>query len=164
MIKISFIGILTFLLTGNLISQVSENDFYEVLNQLVEINNVEILSKRAKSLNIENPLKHEFIDWCINATDEKIELSQIDSAFIMEQIHRFSIIKWEKKRINRKIKLKKKAVDYFTIPLFLNKKKDLIVIYHSQYSGPLAAEAKYELYQKIGENWKLINLFLIWFS
>jgi len=155
--KTTIIGILTFLLTGHLFCQVQEKDIYKVLNQLIEINNVEILSKKAKALKIVDPSRDEFINWCINVGEDRIKLSQIDSAFIREQINSYSEIKWDRRRIDKNIKIKKKSVDYFTIPLFLNEDKNLFIIYHSQYAGPTAAEGKYELYKKVNNEWKLIN-------
>ncbi len=152
------IWILILLLTESLKCQVQTNEIYDVLNQLIEINNVKVLSKKAKSFDIKNPLKHEFIYWCMNNGDEEIDLSQVDSVFITEQINRIPEIKWDKKKIHKKIKIRKKSIDYFTIPLFLNKNKDLIIVYHSQYSGPLASEGRYELYQKVNNKWKLINI------
>ena len=138
--------------------QVQTNEIYDVLNQLIEINNVKVLSKKAKPLDIQNPSKHEFIYWCTNNGDEKIDLWQVDSVFITEQINRIPEIKWDKKNIHKKIKLRKKSVDYFTIPLFLNRNKDLFIVYHSQYSGPLVSEGRYELYKRVNNKWKLINI------
>lgn len=156
--KTTIIGILTFLLTGHLFCQVHEKDIYKVLNQLIEINNVEILSKKAKALKIVDPSRDEFINWRINVGEDRIKLSQIDSAFIREQINSYSEIKWDRRRIDKNIKVKKKSVDYFTIPLFLNEDKNLFIIYHSQYAGSTAAEGKYELYKKVNNEWKLINI------
>ncbi|NOX86551.1 MAG: hypothetical protein GXO86_11420, partial [Chlorobi bacterium] len=124
----------------------------------------EVLNKKAKSFDIEKPFQNEFIDWCTKTGDERIDLSQVDSVFIMEQISRYNEIKWDKKRIDKKIKIRKKSIDYFTIPLFLNKKKDLIIVFHRQYLGPLAAERKYELYKKVNNKWKLINIQLVFVS
>jgi len=144
--------------TEIIFGQVDEQDIYNFLNQVIDINNVKVLSKKAKPLDIENPYQHEFIEWCINTGDDRIELSQIDSIFISKQINRYSELKWDKKKIYKKIRIKRKSIDYFSIPLFLNEKKDLIIIYHSQYSRPLAYEGKYELYKKVNDKWELINL------
>ena len=162
--RIIIISFLISILTGNILCQVQEKEIYEVLNQLVEINNVKVLSKTAKTLNIENPFQHEFIDWCINTGEERIELSQIDSVFIIEQVNSIEEIKWDKKKIDKDIRIKKKSIDYFSIPLFLNHSKDFFIILHEEYAGPMEAEGKYELYKKTNNGWKLINVITIWMS
>jgi hypothetical protein len=162
--KTIIIGIFTLLLTGHLFCQVQEKDIYEVLNQLIKINNVEILSKKAKALSIEDPYKDEFIIWCINDGEDRIKLSQIDSSLMMKQIHSYVEIKWDKRRINKNIKIKKKSVNHFTIPLFLNEDKNLFIVYHRQYAGPMAAQGTYELYKKVNNEWKLINVQLVFVS
>lgn len=156
--RIIIISFLTSILTGNLFCQVLEKEIYEVMNQLLEINNVEILSKTSKTLKIENPRKHEFIDWCVKTGEERIIVSQIDSAFIIEQIISLNEIKWKKDKIDKSIKIKKNAVDYFTIPLFLNQDKNLVIVFHGQYCSPLSFEGKYELYKLVNGKWRLINI------
>ena len=162
--KATIIIILTFFLTGNLLCQVKSIDIYEVLNSLIEINNVESLSKKAKSLKTDDPYLEQFVDWCLNVGEEKIDISELDSTYVKEQLEEHQEIKWEKKKVVKKIKIKRKSVDYFSIPLFLNKEKTLVIVYHSEYCGPLAAEGKFELYQKTDGKWKLINVMPIWVS
>ena len=164
LIKITFSGILTFLLTGSLFCQVQTKDIYDVLNRIIEINHVEVLNKKAVAFDIGKPSQNEFIVWCTKAGDKRIDLSQVDSVFIMEQIERYHEMKWDKKNIDKKIRFRKRSSDYFTIPLFLNKNKDLVIVYHRQYSGPLASEGKYELYEKVNDQWKLINIQIVFVS
>lgn len=58
----------------------------------------------------------------------------------------------------------RKSVDYFTIPLFLNKNMDLFVVYHRGFVGSKDGQGKLELYKKVNGVWKLINLYLEWVS
>jgi hypothetical protein len=162
--RIISIGIIITLLTSNLFSQVQENDIYDVLNEILKLNKVESLQLSSKAFDIPNPIQHEFIEWCINQAENKIDKSLVDSAFIIEQTKKFNELKWNKKKIEKEIEIQKKATHYFSIPLFLNERKDIVIVYHSEYYGPLAASGTYEMYQKINNKWKLKTIMLLWIS
>jgi hypothetical protein len=160
----TIILILTFLLTGNLYCQVQEQDFYEVLNVLVERYNIESLKRESRQIEIPNPRQHQFIEWCINQAEDKIDSSLVDSTFIVKQTSIFSRLKWEKIKILKKIKITKKATHYFSIPLFLNSRKDIVIVYHAEYYGPLSATGTYEMFQKIDNKWILKTIMLAWIA
>jgi hypothetical protein len=164
MIKKNLIFTGFLLLACNLFGQVRPDDIYDAINQLIEINNVKTISKGAKPLNINKSSMKEYFYWCLNFGPEKIRISEIDSAFIKNQLSNPKALIWDKKKLNNKAKIKRKAVDYFTIPLFLNKNMDLFVIYHTSYVGPLDAKGTLELYKKINSEWKLFSLNLEWIS
>ena len=150
--------------TFNIYCQVQPNDVYDAINQILKINNVNTLSKNAKPLVIKSPSKNEFLKWCINSGNERINSSQIDSLFLIQQITDCQNFKWDKNKLTKKVKLKNKATHYFTIPLFLNKDKDLFIVFHQEYSGPLAGQGTFELYRKVNNEWKLINISVEWVS
>ena len=144
--------------------QVTEADYYNVLNQIIEINNVTILSKNGKAIKRQVLYQDKFIEWCIEAGNNKINLKQIDSPFIEKQINGPKVLRWDKNKITKAIKIRRYSIDYFTIPLFLNQEKDLVMVFHSAVYGRLAGEGNYELYQKQGKQWKLINHKPLWIS
>ena len=150
--------------TFNIYCQVQPNDMYDAMNQILEINNVNTLSKNAKPLVIKSPSQNEFLKWCISTGNERINSSQIDSLFLMQQITDCQNFKWDKNKLTKKVKLKNKSTHYFTIPLFLNKDKDLIIVFHQEYGGPLAGQGTFELYRKVSNLWKLINISVEWVS
>lgn len=45
--------------------RVTEKDIYDFINQVIEINNLESLSKKAKFFDIGKPSQNEFIGWWI---------------------------------------------------------------------------------------------------
>lgn len=150
---------------GNLFGQVEEKDIYEVLNALIERHNIESLNRESRSMTIPNPGQHEFIDWCVNQAEDKIDKSMIDSAFIVEQTSIYNKLKWDKRKFEKEIKIKnKKATHYFSIPLFLNSGKDIVILYHTEYYGPLAASGSYEMYQKIDNKWIIKAIMPVWIS
>jgi hypothetical protein len=164
MIKKAIIVGLIELFSWNLYSQVTTNEIYDALNQLIEINNVTVLNKKTQILLIKFPSQNEFLNWCISSGPDKILRSQIDSAFILIQTNNSSVLKWDKKKINRKIKFDNIPTDSFTIPLFLNCDMNLFIVWHEEYVGRLMSQGKYELYKKVGAKWKLINQFLYFVS
>lgn len=134
-----------------------------MLNALVESYDIESLSRNSRALVIPDPKQHEFIDYCIN-NEDKFDYSLVDSSFIVEQTSLFNQIKWDKRKLEREIKITKKATHYFSIPLFLNSRKDIVIVYHSEYYGPLAASGMYEMYRKIDNKWILKTIMLIWIA
>jgi hypothetical protein len=137
---------------------------YDAINQILEINNVITLSKEAKPLVIKSPSQNEFLNWCISSGTERITSSQIDSLFLIQQITDCQDFKWDKNSLTKKVKLKNKATHYFTLPLFLNKDKDLFIVFHQENKGSLAGQGRFELYRKVNSKWKLINISVEWVS
>jgi hypothetical protein len=160
MINKNLIISLFVLLSGKLFCQVQQSDIYDAINQLVVINNVETLYKKSKPLKIKSFTENEIIKWWMSTGDERISISQIDTVFINQQIKTIKELKWDKSKLNKIVKLRKKAHHYFTIPLFLNKDKDLFIVFHLAYYGPLASENIYELYKKKNNVWTRINLWI----
>ena len=47
-------------------------------------------------------MQHEFLDWCMNQAEDKIDKSLIDSAFIVEQTIKFNKLTWNMRKIEKK--------------------------------------------------------------
>jgi hypothetical protein len=139
-------------------AQVSHDELYDVINQVVKANKDHTLAPKAEVFPLSR--LNEFIENSLQlgGTNSNIDLrTNVDMTYIAQQLRALERISWDVRRLDPAILIQKQGTHSYSIPLFLNDRKDLVLLNHVLSTGSAACCSELELYMKVGDQWKLIR-------
>ncbi len=150
---------------------IKSNTFYQnikeecnpVISSIINHYQISELSKRSGSIaNLK--FKESGLQDIFSAIEFFNIRSIVDSAYMVDQLKTNNKILWKRKDFSIKIVIKNRASVYLSIPIFLNKEKSIALVYHTEYSGPLAAEGHFDLLIRIDQKWIVDKYYPLWMS
>lgn len=139
-------------------AQVSNDELYDVINHVMKANTNHTLTPKAEIFPLSR--LNEFIKYSLQlgGRDDNFDLrSKVDMTYIAQQLRAVEQITWDVRRLDPTIIIQNKGTHSYSIPLFLNDRKDLVLLNHVLSTGSAACCSELELYMKVGDQWKLIR-------
>ena len=140
-------------------AQVSNDELYDVINHVMKANTNHTLAPKAEIFPLSR--LNEFIEYSLQLggrEDDNFDLrSNVDMTYIAQQLRAVEQITWDVRRLDPTIIIQKHGTHSYSIPLFLNDRKDLVLLNHVLSTGSAACCSELELYMKVGNQWKLIR-------
>jgi len=138
---------------------------YDAINAVLKIQKIESLCEQTSKIKFVDFTISELIQWCKNDSIPEEYQLKIDSSFLKPQLDKggsyIRSIKWDREQITPSTKLMKNARHYYSLPYFINKKRDAFITFHSISNGSLTNTSCVEAYQKVYNQWRLVCVFPI---